>query len=160
MLNKLKSLLQNKVKHKNKQYQEAYIENSTDITAQTIIVADDQFKTLVFSKDNITATKSITVKKTASLSIIEGDDQGFKLSIGSSRINIGRRKTNELPLKDINSSRLHAYILFQNSKHVLFDASSLNGTFLNEEKITEVALNHGDIFKIGNTRILYETVCI
>ena len=48
MLNKLKSLLQNKVKHKNKQYQEAYIENSTDITAQTIIVADDQFKTLVF----------------------------------------------------------------------------------------------------------------
>ena len=65
-----------------------------------------------------------------------------------------------MPLKDINSSRLHAYILFQNSKHVLFDASSLNGTFLNEEKITEVALNHGDIFKIGNTRILYETVCI
>ena len=50
------------------------------------------------------------------------------------------------------------YILFENNKHILYDADSLNGTYKDGQRITEILLQHGDKFQIGNTTILYETV--
>ena len=161
MLSKIKSFLKSTAKHKNKIYQEdfsAEIESYNDLNAKTIVVNDDQYKTLIFSKEEIKINNTTSPKTFAIISIIVGDDVGFKLNISYNRINIGRRINNEFPLKDINSSRLHAYILFENNKHILYDADSLNGTYKDGQRITEILLQHGDKFQIGNTTILYETV--
>lgn len=161
MLSKIRTFLKNKTKHKNKMFIDEGIEDFeayTDLNAKTIIAKDDQFKTLIFSKNDIKINNSFSTKTMATLSIIEGIDSGFKMNISSNRINIGRRKNNEFPLKDVNSSRLHAYILFENNNHILYDAESLNGTFKDNKQIKELLLQHGDKFQIGNTIILYETV--
>ncbi|MEN6413667.1 MAG: DUF3662 and FHA domain-containing protein [Veillonellales bacterium] len=92
----------------------------------------------------------------ALLTIIDGLDAGKKIDVATSRINIGRREGNELSLADMNTSRLHAYIVYDDGVHVLHDAKSLNGTYVDGHRITRKELQHGDRIKIGNTIILYE----
>ncbi|HWR44785.1 DUF3662 and FHA domain-containing protein [Sporomusa sp.] len=90
------------------------------------------------------------------LTVIEGLDAGLKVDCTTNRINIGRRNTNELPLTDMNTSRLHAYIVYEDGCHVLHDAKSLNGTYVGNHRITHKLLKNGDRIKVGNTVILYE----
>jgi hypothetical protein len=92
----------------------------------------------------------------AYLTVINGLDAGLKVECATSRINIGRRNTNELPLTDMNTSRLHAYIVFEEDSHVIHDAKSLNGTYVGGTRITHKHLKNGDKIKVGNTVILYE----
>jgi len=92
----------------------------------------------------------------ATLKVSEGPDMGLKVDIGANRINIGRRESNELPLTDMNTSRLQAYVVYEDNKHVIYDAKSLNGTYVNNHRIVCKGLEVGDFIKIGNTVILYE----
>ncbi|MDF2568929.1 MAG: hypothetical protein K0R55_533 [Sporomusa sp.] len=90
------------------------------------------------------------------LTIIEGLDTGLKVDCTTNRINIGRRNTNELPLTDMNTSRLHAYIVYEEGSHIIHDAKSLNGTYIGSHRITHKQLKNGDRIRVGNTVILYE----
>jgi len=99
------------------------------------------------------------VKKSSlsgSLTVLEGPDVGVKIEMSANRVNIGRRASNELPLTDLNTSRLQAYVVNEDNKHVIYDAKSLNGTYINNHRITCKGLEEGDLIKIGNTVILYE----
>ena len=110
--------------------------------------------TRVFSK--VSAQPVARPRMAAILTVIEGIDAGTVVDIGVNRINIGRREGNELPLTDMNTSRLHAYIIFEEGCHFLYDAKSLNGTYVNGHRITRKSLADGDRIKLGNTTILYE----
>ncbi|WP_425061035.1 hypothetical protein SCACP_18020 [Sporomusa carbonis] len=90
------------------------------------------------------------------LTVVAGLDTGLKVDFTTNRINIGRRNTNELPLTDMNTSRLHAYIVYEDNCHIIHDAKSLNGTYVDGHRITHKQLKSGDRIKVGNTVILYE----
>lgn len=90
------------------------------------------------------------------LRVLEGPDTGVEVDMGRNRVNIGRRASNELPLTDLNTSRLQAYVILEDSSHVLYDAKSLNGTYVNDQRIMRKELSAGDHIRIGNTVILYE----
>lgn len=94
--------------------------------------------------------------KFASLTIAEGPDKDSYMEIGDKQIHIGRRDSNEFIITDINVSRLHAYITFENGRHILHDANSLNGTSVNDTKISSFCLCPGDKIQIGNTIIIYD----
>ena len=91
-----------------------------------------------------------------SLKVLEGPDIGVKVDVKNNRVNIGRRASNELPLTDLNTSRLQAYVIVEDKNHILYDAKSLNGTYVNDHRIMRKELENGDHIKIGNTVILYE----
>lgn len=88
--------------------------------------------------------------------MVKGIDSGLQIDLGVERVNIGRRESNELPLTDMNTSRLHAYVVYEEGGHVLYDAKSLNGTYANNHRVTRKRLKAGDRVKVGNTVILYE----
>ncbi|MDT8901504.1 FhaA domain-containing protein [Anaeroselena agilis] len=90
------------------------------------------------------------------LTVVKGLDTGLQVDLGAERANIGRRESNELPLTDMNTSRLHAYVVFEDGGHSLYDAKSLNGTYVNDHRVTRKRLKAGDRIKVGNTVILYE----
>lgn len=90
------------------------------------------------------------------LKVMEGPDTGIKVDVRANRINIGRRASNELPLTDLNTSRLQAYVILEDGKHIIHDAKSLNGTYVNNHRIACKELETGDYIKMGNTVILYE----
>lgn len=94
----------------------------------------------------------------AILRVREGIDIGKQWELGNSRIYIGRRPTNEIPLNDLNASRVHAYIVLDDGHHVLHDAKSLNGTYVNGERIARKILCTGDSIKVGHTTLDYEVM--
>lgn len=94
----------------------------------------------------------------AALRVREGVDAGRVWELGNNRMYIGRRQTNEIPLNDINASRVHAYIALEDGRHVIHDAKSLNGTYVNDERIVRKTLCGGDCIKVGNSTLVYEVM--
>ncbi len=115
---------------------------------------DDCDSTRVFDKVSTMQLKS--VEKQAVICVVDGVDVGKRFVFADNRVNIGRRENNDLVLTDGSVSRLHAYIIKEAGNHILHDARSLNGTYLNEVQIIKQVLHAGDTIKVGNTIIEYE----
>ena len=71
------------------------------------------------------------------------------------RISIGRTNDNDIVLENRGVSRKHALIEFNNEAAVLIDNESLNGTFVNNRKISEEVLRDQDIIMIGKYSLIY-----
>ena len=73
------------------------------------------------------------------------------MSIGD-EFSIGRSAACSLSLDDTFVSQHHASIVWEDRKYVASDAGSTNGTFVNDERLTQtVVLRPGDRVKIGST---------
>ena len=113
--------------------------------------------TLVLDKKSFAVPLNLPpVRLFASLTVEEGDDEGACLEIGDHKIYIGRRSENEFLLTDPKASRLHAYIEYIRHRHVLYDAQSMNGTFVNGKRIESAVLQPDDLIQIGSTVLRYE----
>jgi pSer/pThr/pTyr-binding forkhead associated (FHA) protein len=73
------------------------------------------------------------------------------------RISIGRTNENDIVLENRAVSRKHAMIEFNNNAAVIIDNESLNGTFVNNRKISEEVLRNEDIVTIGKYALVYHT---
>lgn len=70
-------------------------------------------------------------------------------------ISIGRTTENDIVLDNRGVSRKHAQIEFSDQGAVLIDNDSLNGTFVNQRKVTEQPLHDNDIITIGKYDLVY-----
>jgi len=73
------------------------------------------------------------------------------------RISIGRTSDNDIVIDNRGVSRKHAQIEFNDNAAVIIDNESLNGTFVNNRKITEEVLRDGDEITIGKFSLNYYT---
>ncbi|QEL15022.1 sigma 54-interacting transcriptional regulator [Limnoglobus roseus] len=72
------------------------------------------------------------------------------------RYTLGRAPTNRIPLRDDMCSREHAEVYWFNNAWHVRDLKSLNGTFVNEEKLArERKLHAEDQVRFGNSRFLF-----
>ena len=72
-------------------------------------------------------------------------------------ITIGRLPENTISIVNMGVSRRHARIeLDRDGKYVITDLNSLNGTFVNNEKVSKTALSPGDSIVIGKYTIVFE----
>ena len=65
------------------------------------------------------------------------------------RVTIGRSHSNMLSLDGAEVSRRHAEIVKDGDRYTLRDVGSVAGTFVNDERVTEHTLGHGDHIRIG-----------
>jgi diguanylate cyclase (GGDEF)-like protein len=91
----------------------------------------------------------------ACIVIIYGPDLGKRLELGAAAFQIGRSAKNDLFIDHESISRNHARITFDGTSHWLQDLKSTNGTFLNDEAISERPLRDGDRIRIGQTILKY-----
>ncbi len=63
--------------------------------------------------------------------------------------------TRDIFLDDVTVSRKHALFVAQGGGYVVRDAGSLNGTYVNRERIDEAPLHLGDEVQIGKFRLVY-----
>lgn len=117
-------------------------------------VENENSDTRIFTK--LSPAVSQQESNLAVLRVVAGVDEGKRIEIGKRRINLGRREGNELTLTDMNTSRLHAYIIYEDNSHVLHDANSLNGLYVSGQRVSRRVLHSGDEIKLGNTVIVYE----
>lgn len=68
---------------------------------------------------------------------------------------IGRSSETDLPLDDTGVSRRHAEIRRGPHGYELVDLGSTNGSFVNGERVSAMALTDGSLITIGRTRIVF-----
>ncbi|MEE8577015.1 MAG: FHA domain-containing protein [candidate division Zixibacteria bacterium] len=73
------------------------------------------------------------------------------------RISVGRTNDNDVVLENRGVSRKHALIEFNDNAAVIIDNESLNGTFVNNRKISEEILRDNDTITIGKYSLVYHT---
>jgi hypothetical protein len=81
---------------------------------------------------------------------LDGED-GVDLAPGSAVVTVGRDDGCDLVLADNFVSGLHAELVQRGGQWVVCDRSSLNGTWVNGERIAEAALVHNDEVTFGRS---------
>lgn len=89
--------------------------------------------------------------------VIKGADEGKQFELADAVVSVGRDGTNHLRLHDTEVSRRHAEFRQQNDGYLLVDVGSANGTFVNNQKITEATLQPGDHIGFGQTLLVYSS---
>lgn len=90
----------------------------------------------------------------ATLIGIGGTVRGQRFSVDKSHYRMGRSSNNDLRISaDDSVSGDHAYLRYEKGVLFLFDQGSLNGTFLNDQRITEtpLAVRPGDRIRLGGS---------
>jgi hypothetical protein len=90
------------------------------------------------------------------LIITKGPGAGKKLPLVPMTMTLGREHDNNIELKDEDVARYHARISYKSGSYLLEDLESSSGTWLNDEKITEVTLQHGDKLRVGATEMIVD----
>ncbi len=121
--------------------------------------ADTDSNTLVLSHSDYTLPLNLPpVRRLASLRVVRGVDAKAFLEIGERKVYLGRRDQNDFIFTDLNVSRLHASIEYIRHRHIIHDAGSLNGLFINGERMSDACLLPGDEIGLGNTLLRYEVL--
>ena len=97
----------------------------------------------------------------ASILVVSGPSQGDYYLLGKQTMVIGRDDTCPIQIVDDLVSRRHAQINTQPGRgtYRMLDLGSANGTFLNDQPITEgVLLDDGDIIRIGETELMFSAI--
>ena len=68
---------------------------------------------------------------------------------------MGRHPGSDIFLDDVTVSRRHAEFYRHGAGFVVRDVGSLNGTYVNRERIEETALNDGDEVQVGKFRLTF-----
>jgi pSer/pThr/pTyr-binding forkhead associated (FHA) protein len=93
--------------------------------------------------------------ETAMVVVKRGPNAGSKFVLEGDVTRAGRHPDSDIFLDDITVSRRHAEIHREAQGYKVRDAGSLNGTYLNRERIDEAPLSNGDELQIGKFRLVF-----
>jgi FHA domain len=98
------------------------------------------------------------VRQGAALVIRSGGGRtGESFLLAEERVGIGRRPDSGIFLDDVTVSRDHAVLVKRGSDYVLDDCGSLNGTYVNRQRVDSHRLEDGDELQIGKYKLTYRT---
>ncbi len=90
---------------------------------------------------------------TGVLVVTRGEAAGSRILLDLPTTTAGRHPDSDIFLDDITVSRRHAEIVRTDDGYRVRDAGSLNGTYVNRERIEEAPLNHGDVLQVGKYKL-------
>jgi FHA domain/zinc-ribbon domain len=92
---------------------------------------------------------------TALLAVRRGPNAGSQFLLDSDLTLVGRHPDSDIFLDDVTVSRRHAEFYRQGGRFIVRDVGSLNGTYVNRERIEEVQLSEGDEVQVGKFRLVF-----
>lgn len=91
----------------------------------------------------------------ALLIVQHGPNAGARFLLDVDQTLAGRSVACDIFLDDITVSREHAHFLRSGSEFRVRDAGSLNGTYVNRDRVAEAVLQAGDEVQIGKYRLTF-----
>jgi pSer/pThr/pTyr-binding forkhead associated (FHA) protein len=84
-----------------------------------------------------------------------GGRAGDQFPVRADRTTIGRAPQSDVFLDDVTVSREHAVLEQRPDGIHILDLSSLNGTYVNRERVEDALLADGDELQVGKYRLTY-----
>ncbi|TDE30019.1 FHA domain-containing protein [Actinomadura sp. 6K520] len=94
---------------------------------------------------------------TALLVVKRGPNAGSRFLLDKDRTSAGRHPESDIFLDDVTVSRRHAEFSRQGHAFSVRDVGSLNGLYVNRQRIDQAALSGGDEVQIGKFRLVFLT---
>ena len=91
----------------------------------------------------------------ALLVVQRGPSAGSRFLLDTDVVTAGRHPDSDIFLDDVTVSRRHAEFRRAGAAFTVCDVGSLNGTYVNRDRIDEVALQDGDEVQIGKYRLVF-----
>jgi FhaA, N-terminal domain/FHA domain len=86
--------------------------------------------------------------------VVDQTNQRHNLRVGSNIV--GRGDAADLQLLDHGVSRRHLDVQYDGTFATVYDLGSTNGTAVNGRDVTSQLLRHGDVIRVGHTRIVFQ----
>ncbi|MGL4173253.1 MAG: FHA domain-containing protein [Actinomycetota bacterium] len=90
---------------------------------------------------------------TALLVVVHGPSSGSRFLLDADLTTVGRHPHSDIFLDDVTVSRQHAEFARLAGTFLVRDVGSLNGTYVNRERVDERQLQTGDEVQIGKFRL-------
>ncbi len=129
------------------------LDNLDDRTVTLVNV--DPLQESAGAEDDIVVRMADLPDTSASLVVRNGPQAGVALSLEAPVTTLGRHQDSEISLDDITVSRRHAEIVRTAAGYVVRDSGSLNGTYVNNQRIDEAPLRQGDELQVGKFRLVF-----
>jgi len=91
----------------------------------------------------------------AVLHVVRGPNAGSTYVLGAGVTSIGRHPDSAVFLDDITVSRRHSEVVREPAGPVVRDVGSLNGTYVNRERVDVAALHDGDEIQVGRFHLVF-----
>ena len=127
----------------------------TDSGEETTITFAPVDATGEILEEEVALALSDLQETTAMVVVKRGPNAGSKFVLEGDVTRAGRHPDSDIFLDDITVSRRHAEIQRSAEGFIVRDAGSLNGTYLNRERIEEAPLSNGDELQIGKFRLVF-----
>ncbi|MGH2686320.1 MAG: FHA domain-containing protein [Actinomycetota bacterium] len=108
-------------------------------------------------EDDVTVNLDELPGDTGTLIVKRGDNAGARFSLEAEVTTAGRHPDSHIFLDDITVSRRHAEIRRASGDFSLHDVGSLNGTYVNKQRVEESDLRSGDEIQIGKFKLVFLT---
>jgi uncharacterized OB-fold protein len=93
----------------------------------------------------------------ALLVVRRGPNEGSKYKLDAEVTRAGRHPESDIFLDDITVSRRHAEVIRRADGFHVLDVGSLNGTYVNRDRVEEARLSNGDELQIGKFKLVFFT---
>ena len=131
----------------------AALTTTPDDSTTTISLAAQDLEAEV--EEEVLAPVEELRENTAMLVVRRGPNAGSRFLLDKETVTAGRHPESDIFLDDITVSRRHAEIRRGANGFTVHDVGSLNGTYLNRERIERAALNNGDEVQIGKFKLVF-----
>lgn len=117
-------------------------------------VTDHEVEAAGLSSDDKAAVEALPASS-ALLIVQRGPNAGARFLLDDARITAGRHPRSDIFLDDVTVSRKHAEFLYDDGAFTVRDVGSLNGTYVNRQRIDQAVLRTGDEVQIGKYRLTF-----
>jgi pSer/pThr/pTyr-binding forkhead associated (FHA) protein len=126
------------------------LQEDTTVSLSPVEVEDEGAEDLAQLTRDLAAGQAL-------LAVRRGPNAGttFLIEPDADVVTIGRNPDNDLFLDDVTVSRRHAEIRRRGDGFSIHDLGSLNGTYVNRERVEETVLAAGDELQIGKFRLVF-----
>lgn len=114
----------------------------------------EEFSRAQLDQSDLAAVEALP-PKSALLIVQRGPNQGARFLLDAARTTAGRHPNSDIFLDDVTVSRKHAEFVASDSGYTVRDVGSLNGTYVNRERVEQAELRAGDEVQIGKYRLTY-----
>ena len=124
------------------------VEDPTTVSLPVVSTGDQAEDEVAFELEEIPADGGLLV-------VVRGPNAGARLALVKMVTTAGRHPDADLFLDDVTVSRSHARFVRESDGFHVRDVGSLNGTYLNGERVDDAPLANGDEVQIGRYKLAF-----